>query len=179
MLSITKLVQTTKALVNLRYIMKIMKSPLCTINLTRFHFRLAASFHTSLQVSDNVRLPTKSIEDKLGLPQRPKKPLTPYFRFLVEARPTIMKDNPQMKAIEIVQLCAKKWSTIDEATKAKLTEEYQKEKIGYIKRRSDYENSLTDEQKTSLKIVKQDLVDKSQRRVYKKVSKINSKSEFF
>jgi transcription factor A, mitochondrial len=155
--------------------MKIPKSPLYNINSTRFHYRLAASFHTSLQVSDNVRLPTKSIEDKLGLPQRPKKPLTPYFRFLVEARPSFMKENPQMKAIEIVQLCAKKWSTIDEATKSKLTEEYQKEKIGYIKRRADYENGLTDDQKTSLKIVKQDLIDKSQRRIYKKVSKVNFK----
>ncbi|PSN54930.1 hypothetical protein C0J52_01675, partial [Blattella germanica] len=40
----------------------------------------------------------QTIEEKLGLPRKPKRPLTPYFRFMAEVRPTILKKNPHLKA---------------------------------------------------------------------------------
>lgn len=146
-----------------------MKSPLESFYLTWFNFRFAASIHTSSQVNENVRIPRKTVEEKLGLPQRPKKPLTPYFRYLMTTRPAIMKENPNFKSVEAVQLCAQKWAEVDEATKKKLTDEYQKEKITYVKKRADYENSLTTEQKDSLKIVKQDIIESKEKRIYRKV----------
>lgn len=129
----------------------------------------AASFHISHPVAEVVRAPTKTVEEKLGIPPRPKKPLTPYFRFLQTMRPTVVKENPTLKTVEVVQRCAQKWLETDDATKTKLNDEYQKEKVTYIKRRSDYEKLLTDEQKENLKIVKKDLVESKQRRLYKKV----------
>lgn len=119
---------------------------------------------------ESVRAPIKTIEEKLGLPPRPKKPLTPYFRFLQTARPAITKENPKLSVIEVVQRCAQKWMETDESTKAKLNDEYQQEKIVYIKKRSDYEKNLTEEQKDNLKIIKKDVADGKQRRIYKKVS---------
>ena len=85
-------------------------------------------------------------------------------------RPTVVKENPSLKTVEVVQRCAQKWLETDDATKTRLNDDYQKEKVAYIKRRSDYEKLLTDEQKENLKIVKKDLVESKQRRLYKKVN---------
>jgi transcription factor A, mitochondrial len=126
-----------------------------------------------------VRAPTKTVEEKLGLPPRPKKPLTPYFRFLQTVRPAMVKENPNLKAIEVVQRCAQKWTETPDSTKAKLNEDYQKDKIAYIKSRSDYEKNLSDEQKENLKIVKRGIAEGKQRRIYRKVSwegKVNERN---
>lgn len=137
-----------------------------------FIFRIAACcLHTTQPVGDNIRQPPKTVEERLGLPLRPKKPLTPYFRYLLSIRPEIAKSNPQMKAIDVVTLCAKKWLDVDEATKKKLNDEYQKEKIGYLQVRTDYDKKLTEEQKESIKLVRKGIVESRERRIYKKVSK--------
>jgi len=110
----------------------------------------------------------KSLEEKLGLPLRPKKPLTPYFRYLVEVRPEMTKNNPKLSTLEIVQECAKKWANVDESTKQKLLIDYMKDKEQYIKQRAQYESKLTDEQKYEIEAAKQDLVESREKRAYKK-----------
>jgi hypothetical protein len=39
----------------------------------------------------------QSLEEKIGLPEKPKRPMTPYFRFMAEVRPALMKNNPNVK----------------------------------------------------------------------------------
>ena len=39
----------------------------------------------------------QSIEKSIGIPEKPKKPLTPYFRYLEKIRPGLVKDNPNVK----------------------------------------------------------------------------------
>lgn len=36
-------------------------------------------------------------KDGLAVPPRPKKPLTPYFRFLAQVREDAKKENPKLK----------------------------------------------------------------------------------
>lgn len=111
------------------------------------------------------------MEEKLGLPPRPRKPLTPYFRFLAEVRPRVSKENPKLGTLEIVQSCAKEWAVVDDNLRKKLTDEYMIEKEKYVKERASYEGKLTDDQKYDIKIAKQDLQESREKRAHKKVSK--------
>lgn len=79
------------------------------------------------------------------------------------------KNNPKLLPFEIVVLCAKKWTNVDESTKQKLQSEYMKDKEQYIKQRAQYEVKLTDEQKYEIEAAKQDLVESKAKRAYKKV----------
>ena len=110
-----------------------------------------------------------SLEEKLGLPARPKKPLTPFFRYLTENRAKLQVANPQLKPIEVVQLCAKQYATIDPAVKTKYQDQYIKDQEEYIRIRTVYDNKLTDEQKYEIANAKQEAVEKKARTVYKKV----------
>lgn len=113
---------------------------------------------------------TASLEEKLGLPPRPKKPLTPFFRYLGDNRLKLHEKNPQLKSIEVVKLCAQNYATVDPLVKAKYQEEFIKEQEDYIRRRSLYESKLTDEQKFEISNAKQDAVDKKARIEYRKVA---------
>lgn len=112
---------------------------------------------------------TKTLEEKLGLPKKPKKPLTPYFRYMVNSRDEIKQANPGINAKEIVQHCARNWAEVDENLKKKLTEEYLKEKEQYIKQRSLYESNLTDDQRYDIEAAKHDLEESREKRALKKV----------
>ena len=107
--------------------------------------------------------------EKLGLPPKPKRPLTPYFRFLVQARTQVQQSNPKLSTIEIVQACAKRWADVDESTKQKLTEEYMKDKEQFIKQRAQYESKLTDEQRYDIEAAKQDIEESKEKRAHRKV----------
>lgn len=128
-------------------------------------YRIAVScqFHTSNTLS-------ATLEEKLGLPPRPKKPLTPFFRYLTENREKLQKDNPQLKPVEVVKVCAQHYATIDPVKRAKYQDEYLKEQDDYLKRRTAYESKLTDEQKYEIANAKQEAVEKKARIEYKKVS---------
>lgn len=142
MLSITKLFQAAKSVLNPR-------------------LAVSCQFHTSNPLS-------ATLEEKLGLPARPKKPLTPYFRFLKENREKISRENPDKKMVEIIQLCAKQYANIDPALKAKYQDQYLLEQEDYIKKRTAYESKLTDEQRLEISNAKHDAVEKKLRIEYKR-----------
>lgn len=130
-------------------------------------FRLVAScqLHTTNSLS-------ASLEEKLGIPARPKKPLTPYFRYLVANRSKLQNENPDLKSFQIVQLCAKKYADIDPALKETYQKEFSSEQDDYIRKRAAYEKNLTTEQRLELSNAKQDATNKKLRIEYKRVSKI-------
>nr|CAD7198384.1 unnamed protein product [Timema douglasi] len=39
----------------------------------------------------------QTLEEKLGIPVKPKKPLTPFFRFMGQIRPTVVQQHPGAK----------------------------------------------------------------------------------
>lgn len=107
----------------------------------------------------------------MGLPPRPKKPLTPYFRYMIDQRPLVAKANPKLSITEAVSICAKQWTSCDEATKKKFLVEYMKEKEEFVKKRAEYESTLTAEEKSAIQSVKGDVVRSKEKRAYKKVPK--------
>nr|CAD7445024.1 unnamed protein product [Timema bartmani] len=39
----------------------------------------------------------QTLEEKLGIPVKPKKPLTPFFRFMVQIRPKVVQQHPDAR----------------------------------------------------------------------------------
>uniref|UniRef100_A0A336M6C8 CSON012768 protein n=1 Tax=Culicoides sonorensis TaxID=179676 RepID=A0A336M6C8_CULSO len=113
----------------------------------------------------------KTLNELAGVPPKPKKPLTPYFRFMKEFRPKVVAQNPNMKQIEIVKMVAKSWEKVDQATKDKLEGEYKKEREVFMKEMLAYESKLTPQQKEDLKMARQDRVEAREKRDMKKRNK--------
>lgn len=110
---------------------------------------------------------TKTIEEKLGFPQPPKKPLTPFFRYLTSVRQ--QPENSKITAVEI----SRKWKLVDEALKNKLTQEFWKEKVEYKIQLQLYESKLTEDEKENIENTKRTLkqirAEGREKRAYKKV----------
>lgn len=111
---------------------------------------------------------SKSLEEQVGLPPRPKKPLTPYFRFMREMRPKLQANDPKISTIEIVQRLSKQWVDVDPKLKERLQSEYKKDQQVYMELRTKYESKLTDEQRAEIKQMKQDISDAKERKQLRK-----------
>ncbi|XP_055298366.1 transcription factor A, mitochondrial-like [Sitodiplosis mosellana] len=92
---------------------------------------------------------TNVISRKLGIPERPKRPMTGYYRFLKEVRPSIKKTGKTTREIPVV--AAAQWNKLDESQKQKYIREYEQERVEYMKKKEEYEKSLTKEQKLAIK----------------------------
>lgn len=69
------------------------------------------------------------IARKLGIPERPKRPMSGYYRFLQEVRPTIQGKT----AREILVVAAAQWNKLDDGQKQKYIREYEHEKVRKLK----------------------------------------------
>lgn len=101
----------------------------------------------------------RTLESRLGLPERPKKPLSPYFRFMSEMRSSVVAAHPQLRLTDVVKAIGVKWQTVDEKKKAAYQEEYKREQIVYLKQRAAYEAQLTEAQRGELQELKQQLAE--------------------
>nr|QEL09422.1 transcription factor A [Musca domestica] len=109
-----------------------------------------------------------TVEQQVGLPARPKKPLTPYFRFMNDLRPKILAANPSLALVDVVKQVSKKWETADASLKQRLQEEYKKEQQEYIEKRMKYDAKITDEQRSQIKELKQGKIEAKERRMMRK-----------
>jgi len=110
----------------------------------------------------------KTLEERVGLPPRPKKPLTPYFRFMQEMRPKILQQQPTLKATDVVRTITKQWEVADENIKNRLVEEYRKEQQVYAELRTKYDAKITDEQRALIKEMKQEAAEMKERKILRK-----------
>lgn len=111
---------------------------------------------------------SKTLEERVGAPPRPKKPLTPYFRFMRDMRPQLIAQDPKITQIEIVQELSRKWVTVDPKLKQQLQSEYKKDQEIYVAQRTKYDAKLTDEQRNNIKQLKQELLDAKERKQLRK-----------
>lgn len=88
----------------------------------------------------------KSIEENI-FPNKPKKPLTPFFKYLKIMRPYTINEFPQIKVTEVVKKISEKWATEDPDYKLKLHQEYDMEYKEYMKKVMEFEKSITPEQR--------------------------------
>lgn len=87
----------------------------------------------------------KSLEEKLGLPAKPKKPSSPYFRFMNEMRPTLQAKNPKLKPTELVVTLSKMWKTVDAVKKEQLSQAYEEDMAKYSVQLARYKSNLSKE----------------------------------
>lgn len=91
------------------------------------------------------------MEKKLGLPARPKKPLNPYFVYLLNERPSYMKKYPELTLQEIIKKMSENWKTYDQNEKDKFKLIFKKEMDVYTRDVMEYVQSLTNEQQEAIK----------------------------
>jgi RNase P protein component len=87
---------------------------------------------------------------ELKVPDKPKRPLTPYFRFIQDHRESLIKQHPNWKVTQISVQCASDWKMIDSSAKEKYEKDYKEEMEKYAAKHVQYLKSLTDEQKVAL-----------------------------
>nr|CAD7431511.1 unnamed protein product [Timema monikensis] len=106
----------------------------------------------------------QTLEEKLGIPVKPKKPLTPFFRFMGQIRPMVAQQHPGARVTDHTKIIAQQWKELEPPAKQKLEEEFKKEMIHYLAVRVSYENSLTDQQKKDLQKAKEEKVESKQQK---------------
>ncbi|XP_053610715.1 transcription factor A, mitochondrial [Plodia interpunctella] len=108
----------------------------------------------------------KSAEQKLGI-EKPKRPLTPFFKFMTQMRPALLAKNPGITSKEAIAWSSKHWQQLDAETKAQMAKEYEKDLEDYKKIKEIYESSLTEEQKEDIKRVKEEMAAAKEKRKLK------------
>lgn len=93
----------------------------------------------------------QSIEQRLGLPVSPKKPLTAYFQYLIEVRKSVFAQNPTLKVTDQVKLISQMWHSLDEKKKEKYTEAHQNAWIKYREQLAEYNQTITAVDKQTVK----------------------------
>lgn len=97
----------------------------------------------------------KSVEEKLGLPLKPKKPIAPFFRFSTEMRPSVIANNPHLKSAQINSILGTMWKTFDAAKKERFTKGFQVELRDYYSNEyTKYRATLSEDDKIKIKEMK-------------------------
>uniref|UniRef100_A0A1L8DHZ4 Putative transcription factor a mitochondrial isoform x2 n=1 Tax=Nyssomyia neivai TaxID=330878 RepID=A0A1L8DHZ4_9DIPT len=120
----------------------------------------------SIPLNQNVA--SKSPEERVGLPPKPKRPLTPYFRYMQEVRPKVEAENSQLPMVDLIKKIGKQWGAMDDVRKKKYQEEYKKEQVVYHQKMAQYEGKLTDEQKENIQMMKESIAEGKEKRAFRK-----------
>lgn len=116
----------------------------------------------------SVFFASKTINELAGVAAAPKKPLTPYFRFMKATRAKVQSENPKFGVTDVIKEVAKRWALVDTTTKKKFEDEYKKDREVYDKQQIQYKLTLTPEIVESLKQARQDKLETRERRILKK-----------
>ncbi|KAK0159700.1 hypothetical protein PV327_010788 [Microctonus hyperodae] len=110
------------------------------------------SRNACLNYQQNATLKSKSLEKQLGLPPKPKRPLSPFIQYTQEQRSILSEQNPNVPMTDLIKIMANNWKSVDEAEKAKMRMIYTSKMDNYTKEMMDYKQNLTDEQKKMLEL---------------------------
>ncbi|XP_013140953.1 PREDICTED: transcription factor A, mitochondrial [Papilio polytes] len=125
--------------------------------------------HTRANWLNNIQVCSytkKSAEEKLGI-EKPKRPLTPFFKFMSQMRPALLAKNPGITSKESIAWMSKHWQQLDSETKAQMVKEYEKDQEDYKKIKELYEASLTEQQKEDIKKLKAEMSAAKEKRKLK------------
>lgn len=95
----------------------------------------------------------KNLESQF-FPNKPKRPLTPFFKYMKAIRPSIVNEFPKYKSTEIVKEISARWAVEDPEYKFKLNKEYDTEYKEYMVKVIEYEKTLTPEQREKYMMTK-------------------------
>uniref|UniRef100_A0A182PAS9 HMG box domain-containing protein n=1 Tax=Anopheles epiroticus TaxID=199890 RepID=A0A182PAS9_9DIPT len=105
------------------------------------------------------------------LPEKPKRPMNTYIRFVQGIRSSLVSANPNATPTDISKLAAVKWQTLDQASKTKLDEEYKREQAVWLQKNAKYLSQLTDAQKEEIKQERQQRNENKAKREQKRMLK--------
>lgn len=112
---------------------------------------------------------TKDLLKQLNVPDKPKKPLSPYIKFCQSKRTEILKNNPNLAQTELLKKCAEAWKNIDVTLKEKLKQDYTNEYENYTVQYNKYLSGLSPEQQDVLLQAKEETANKRKRFKIRKV----------
>ncbi|CAH1400426.1 unnamed protein product [Nezara viridula] len=112
--------------------------------------------------------PKKTIEEKLGIPRRPKRPPTSFMIFASERRPALIQQNPDKKPSALIKMISEEWKILDESKKKELQERFKKDWVKYLQDSKNYDESLSPGEKERIKIEKEEAKILQAKRTLKK-----------
>lgn len=104
------------------------------------------------------------IEEKLGLPVKPKRPIAPFFQYMIEIRASVVAQHPTLKTSEHVALISKMWRELDATKSEKYYKVYQNESIAYQEPLAQYNKTKTEEHKRTVKEKQKELQKEIEKR---------------
>ncbi|XP_059468635.1 uncharacterized protein LOC132192611 [Neocloeon triangulifer] len=123
----------------------------------------------SLNVQQTAGL-KRSVEAKLGIPSKPVKPLSAFFRFAAQLRPNLLKSHPDLKATQVSKVAGVEWLKLNAQQKQQYETPYKKEYNTYLQAMDKYKSSLTEEHKSKINEAEQEIKQKKTRREIKQKS---------
>ncbi|XP_072378435.1 transcription factor A, mitochondrial-like [Diabrotica undecimpunctata] len=105
----------------------------------------------------------------LNIPEKPKKPLTPYLQFLNQRRNIIVKENPNIGPKDVLRKLSEEWKQVSEEQKAKMKEKFHEESEMYDKKILKFNTDLTEEQREVLQLANN---EKKEQRKKRKTTKL-------
>lgn len=103
------------------------------------------------RASKMQKMDITSLEPDINLPQRPKRPITPWLAFVRDKKDDVLKQKDKMTAAELAVVLAKEWKQTD---KSRYQEEYDRQQQDYHRKLEEYNNSLTEEHRDYLVLQK-------------------------
>lgn len=117
---------------------------LCSHRRQQIHLR---GIHSTLCQQQKL----KTIEERAGLPTKPKRPLSGYLRFVKEHSAPVKETNPQLSHRECLLHIGKMWNSISLTQKEEYSKPYKDEKSNYLAQMIVYNRSLTEDDKRSIR----------------------------
>ncbi|KAG7325549.1 hypothetical protein KOW79_011865 [Hemibagrus wyckioides] len=128
-------------------------------------------FSSAVTVRCSCFAPTlKSFSTSTGGP--PKRPLTAYLRYVKEQQPIVVRQNPDIKAVDIVRKIAQQWRTLTPEDKQPFEEASIAAREQYRIDMKAYQDQLTPAQ--SAAIAEEKRQKKAKRRAIRKKRELNS-----
>ncbi|XP_037025090.1 transcription factor A, mitochondrial-like [Bradysia coprophila] len=119
-------------------------------------------FQNQIRLPPDVR---KSVEKIMG--PRPKQPLSPYFRFMLQIRPQVIAENPHLKRNKLHTIFSEKWKSLDADQKAIFSAEYRNGMSKYLKEIWEYNRKMSENDFKQMQKELQDTADKKQIKLYR------------
>ncbi|XP_014287507.1 transcription factor A, mitochondrial [Halyomorpha halys] len=138
-------------------------SKLTHSNVNGFHI-WTRRFNTSLFNAT----PKKTIEEKLGIPSRPKRPPSGFMIYASERRPILIQQNPDKKLTELVKIITQEWRNLDKSKKDEFQERFKKKWMKYLEETKKYDESLSPGEKERIKIEKEEAKILQAKKILKK-----------
>lgn len=124
-------------------------------------YQLTAGLQTSAHLTNAAASGSK-------LPEKPKRPVNAYIRYVQSVRSTLHAKNPKASPTDISKLAATQWHVLDAASKSKLEEEFKKEQAVWLQQNAKYLSQLTDEQKDEIRQARADKTEEKAKREYRR-----------